>query len=241
LNTSSPWARDTPHGVVIRVGSLSLGVCVSDDRVVEHTDQAVAGLFRIRAGQRRVIGVIASHDEPLMTSTVEDVDRGLDRTIAPWSNWSGQFGCAGMWSDAVRRSVLILKLLIFGPAGSIAAAATTSLPERLAGDKNWDYRYAWVRDTAYTVDALHRFGLGAETHASVSWLLRTVRTHGPQMGVLFGLDGSPPAQPETYEVPGWRKVGAGGDRKPGRRTGSAEFVRGPLQHGAALRRRRPRA
>jgi GH15 family glucan-1,4-alpha-glucosidase len=142
-----------------------------------------------------------------MTSTAHEVDRGLDRTIAVWGNWSSQFESTGAWSDLLRRSVLVLKLLIFGPSGSIAAAATTSLPERLAGGKNWDYRYAWVRDTAYTVDALDRFGLREETHSCVSWLLRTVRRHGPEMGVLFGLDGSPADEPVIHELPGWREIG----------------------------------
>jgi GH15 family glucan-1,4-alpha-glucosidase len=217
FNTASPWARRTPHGVIFRVRSLSLGVCVSDEIDVDTTDQAATGCFRIDPGQRRVIGVIASHDEPLMTSTAHEVDCGLDRTIAAWRNWSGQFDGPAPWHDTVRRSVLTLKLLIYGPAGSIAAAATTSLPEKPAGDKNWDYRYAWVRDTAYTVDALLRFGLREETHASVSWLLRTVRIYGPEMGVLFGLDGSPPDEPTFYELPGWRDVGpvATGNRAGG--------------------------
>jgi GH15 family glucan-1,4-alpha-glucosidase len=207
FNTASPWARSTPHGKVFRIRQLTVGVCVSDGLDVDYSDQAVSGTFRIDGGQRHVIGVIASHDEPLMTSTAQEVDRGLDRTIRTWTNWSSQFDCTGTWSELVRRSALVLKLLIFGPSGSIAAAATTSLPESPAGGKNWDYRYAWVRDTAYTVDALDRFGLREETHASVSWLLRTVRRHGPEMGVLFGLDGSRADEPVTHEVPGWREIG----------------------------------
>ena len=79
------------------------------------------------------------------------------------------------------RPVLLLKLLIFSPTGAIAAAATTSLPERRPGGKNWDYRFAWVRDTAYTLSALRRFGIREETHAAVTWLLRTVRRHGVKL------------------------------------------------------------
>gem|GEM_PF-6887650 len=74
---------------------------------------------------------------------------------------------------------LAVKLLIYSPAGSIAAAATTSIPESRAGGKNWDYRFAWVRDLAHTVRALICFGLREETHAAVSWLLTTIRELGP--------------------------------------------------------------
>ncbi len=76
----------------------------------------------------------------------------------------------------------MLKTLICNPTGSIAAAATTSLPEQVAGGKNWDYRYAWIRDAAYTMSALRRFGIREETHAAVGWLLRTARQRRPAMG-----------------------------------------------------------
>lgn len=103
-------------------------------------------------------------------------------------------------------SVLILKQLIFSPTGAVAAAATTSLPERLSGGKNWDYRYAWVRDTAYTLDALRRLGIREETHAAISWLLRTVRRHRAGTGVFYRLDGSPVDPVVTREASGWRGI-----------------------------------
>jgi GH15 family glucan-1,4-alpha-glucosidase len=206
FDTASPWGRETPYGNVFRVDSLNLGVSVSDGIPVEITDQSVSGEFTIRAGQRRVIGVVGSEGEPLMLSEPEDVDRGVDRTIDAWSGWSEQFSFSGEWHELVSRSALALKLLIFSPTGAIAAAATTSLPERLSGDKNWDYRYAWVRDAAYTVSALLRFGSREETHAAVSWLLRTIRRHGPDVGIFYRLDGSRPDPVVTYDAPGWQGV-----------------------------------
>ncbi|MET0702689.1 MAG: glycoside hydrolase family 15 protein, partial [Mycobacterium sp.] len=207
FDTASPWARQTPYGTVLRVQELSLGVCVSEGMDVELTDQSAFGTFTVKAGERKVIGVIAAHAEPLMLSPVDDIDRGIDRTVAAWRDWSAQFECAGDWHDAVRRSALALKLLIFSPTGAIAAAATTSLPESLAGGKNWDYRYAWIRDTAYALDALRRFGLREETHASISWLLRTLRDHGPELGVFYRLDGSESDGTTTHDVPGWHGIG----------------------------------
>jgi GH15 family glucan-1,4-alpha-glucosidase len=207
FNTASPWTRKTPHGTVLRANDLSLGVAVSDGMQVDLTDQAASGRFVVADGERRVVGVLAAHAEPLMLSSASEIDRGLDRTIEVWQGWSDQFDCSGPRQDAVRRSVLMLKLLIHQPTGSIAAAATTSLPERLAGDRNWDYRYAWIRDAAYTLAALRRFGIREETHAAVSWLLRTARQHGPEMGVFFQLDGSSGDPVRTYDVPGWRGIG----------------------------------
>ncbi|OBK30755.1 glycoside hydrolase [Mycobacterium asiaticum] len=207
FDTASPWARHTPHGTVLRLADINLGVSVSEGMDTEMTDQAIFGAFTIRAGSRRVIGVVATAGEPLMLSAVQDIDRGLDHTVAHWSNWSEQFDCSGSWHDAVQRSVLLLKLLFYSPTGAIAAAATTSLPERLSGGKNWDYRYAWVRDTAYTLDALRRLGIRAETHAAISWLLRTVRRHGAGTGVFYRLDGSAVDPVIERQAPGWRCIG----------------------------------
>lgn len=207
LNCASPWARRTLHGAVLRAGELNLGVCVSDNVDVHWTDQAASGEFTATSGERQLIGVVASRSEPLMLSSGRDIDEGLDRTIELWRNWSGQFECTGSFDDAVLRSALLLKLLIFTPTGAVAAAATTSLPESFSGEKNWDYRFAWVRDTAYTLSALRRFGIREETHAAVSWLLRTVRRHAQDVGVFFCLDGSAPDPVRHYDAPGWRGIG----------------------------------
>jgi GH15 family glucan-1,4-alpha-glucosidase len=96
---------------------------------------------------------------------------------------------------------------VYGPSGSIAAAATTSLPESRDVGKNWDYRFAWIRDAAYTLKALFRFGIREETQAAVSWLLHAIRRHGPQMQVFYRLDGGLPDPQEFPEVPGWQGIG----------------------------------
>ena len=207
LNTASPWARETPHGTVCRVGALTLSVCLSEGMAVEASDQSVSGSFCTAAGDRRIIGLVASEAEPLMLPGVDDIDRGIDRSIAAWSQWAEQISDRNTWGAALSRSALALKLLIYAPTGAIAAAATTSLPESTSGGKNWDYRYAWVRDAAYTMSALRRLGIREETHAALSWLLKTIRRHGPQVGVFFRLDGSLPDDPITHEVAGWRNIG----------------------------------
>jgi GH15 family glucan-1,4-alpha-glucosidase len=206
LNAASPWAHDTVHGTVLRVHDVTMAVRLLGEADIDVTDQAVHGTFTSRAGSRHLVGVTASAGEPLHLSAPRDVDAGLDRTIAAWQGWSGQFRPTGPWADAVQRSAMILKLLVHGPSGSIAAAATTSLPEGPDG-KTWDYRFAWIRDAAYTLKALFRFGIREETQAAVSWLLHAILRHGPRMQVFYRLDGGLPAPPEFPEVPGWRGIG----------------------------------
>lgn len=206
LNSASPWVRGTTHGRVLRVDGVALGVRLLGEMDTDATDQAVSGTFRTAPGSRHLVGVAATHGEPLHLPTPQEIDVGVDRTAATWERWSGQLDCAGPWTEAVRRSALTLKLLMHGPSGSIAAAATTSLPESLEGGKNWDYRFAWVRDTAYTLKALFRLGLHEETQAAVSWLLHTIDAHGPRMHVFYRLNGQLPEEPQQPEVPGWRGV-----------------------------------
>ena len=208
LNDASPWARATVHGTVLRVDGVTMAVRLLGEGEVEEADAAVSGTLTTAPGSRHLVGVVASSGEPLHLSAPEDVDAGLDRTTADWQRWSAQFDAdAGEWSEAVQRSALVLKMLIHGPSGSVAAAATTSLPEGLAGGKNWDYRFAWVRDAAYTLKALFRFGLREETHAATSWLLRTIEHQGRSMQVFYRLDGELP-QPHAFpEAPGWRGIG----------------------------------
>ena len=207
LNAASPWAYDTVHGTVLRVHDVTLGVRLLGEAEIEVTDQAVHGTFTVRAGTRHVVGISAAAEEPLHLSAPRDVDANLDRTVAAWRAWSAGVTARGPWADAVTRSALMLKLLVHGPSGSIAAAATTSLPENKDGGKNYDYRFAWIRDAAYTLKALFRLGLAEETQAAVSWLMHAMRRHGPQMQVFYTLTGELPAPPEHPEVPGWRGIG----------------------------------
>ena len=102
------------------------------------------------------------------------------------------------------RSALALKLLMMARTGAIAAAATTSLPESIGRDKNWDYRFAWVRDAALTIGAMDACGLQEEVHASIVWLLHTIRDHGPDAHVMYRLDGGDPGTSSTAPVPGYR-------------------------------------
>lgn len=108
----------------------------------------------------------------------------------------------GPYVEWVRRSALILKLLLFSPSGAIAAAATTSLPEKIGGSKNFDYRYSWVRDASYTLHAFLWLAQVPESQAAVAWLLARLGEHGAK--VCFRLNGGAVPAVQELGLPGYR-------------------------------------
>lgn len=205
LRTASPWLHDTVHGYVLRLDGLTLAVRAGEGTDVDVSSDGIEITLTSSPGSRHVVGLVATENEPLFLAPPEDLDDGIDRTIRAWQAWSDEFSCPGRWGEQAHRSILVLKMLIHASTGALAAAATTSLPESFTAEKNWDYRFAWVRDTAYALEALFRFGLREETHDAMSWMLRQVREHGPAPQIFYTLNGSlPPAQEETTDAPGWR-------------------------------------
>ncbi|MBV9311456.1 MAG: glycoside hydrolase family 15 protein, partial [Solirubrobacterales bacterium] len=117
-----------------------------------------------------------------------------ERTVAFWRSWLSQSRYRGRWRERVHRSALTLKLLTYLPTGAIVAAPTTSLPEVLGGERNWDYRYTWIRDAAFSLYALLRLGFTQEAAAFMDWLTLRVSSErwepsGP-LNVLYGIDGT---------------------------------------------------
>jgi GH15 family glucan-1,4-alpha-glucosidase len=208
FNRASPWVHSTVHGKVLRLDGLTLAVRTLGDAHVEVGERQVVVDFVSSPGSRHLLGLVATEREALYLPDPEDIDRGVDRTIANWQRWSDTFTWDGPWEAAVERSALVLKQLIYAPTGALAAAATPSLPESLTGGKNWDYRFAWIRDMAYSLTALFRFGVREETHSAISWLLATMRNHQDEPQVFYTLGGSlSTAEPVHHDMPGWRGIG----------------------------------
>ncbi len=207
LGMASPWVETTTHGKVIRADGVMLAVRGHGHGARGGGDRSLAGSFTTSTGSRHNVTIVGTEGEPIHLPDAIKTDRGIDRTIDNWTAWSDEFSYDGPWADAVQRSALALKLLIQAPSGAIAAAATTSLPESVSGGKRWDYRFAWVRDVSYTLNALTRFGLREETHAAVSWLVRTIREHGPGLEIFYRLDGELADGVLERSVPGWRGAG----------------------------------
>src|SRR4051812_9078518 len=119
---------------------------------------SISGDFVVTQGQTALIVLSSAHQEPLVFPSRAEVDARFEATIAFWRGWAGGRTYEGPWREAVIRSALALKLLIHAPSGAIAAAATASLPEQIGGERNWDYRFCWVRDSAFMLDALMQLG-----------------------------------------------------------------------------------
>ena len=151
---------------------------------------AIEGRLRLRDGERAIFSLAAAHNEPAVIPGPEDSVRRLERTQRFWPQWSGRVEYGGQWRDAVVRSALVLKLLTFAPSGAIVAAPTTSLPEWIGGGRNWDYRFTWLRDASWTLDALLRLGHHHEAHAFFWWLMHASRLTQPCLQILYRTDGS---------------------------------------------------
>lgn len=208
FNTVSPWVDVTAHKPVLRASEVSVGVCgehVGESKVEE---QQISGSFRTTPGSQHLLAVVATHSEPLRLPTPREIRKNLEMTRETWLRWGDLLESDGPYGEEVQRSALVLKLLSHSPSGSVAAAATTSLPENMAGTKNYDYRFAWIRDATYALQALLQLGEQEDVHAQVSWLLRLVRAQVPNLHVLNRLDGEVPETRMTeYDVPGWRGTG----------------------------------
>jgi len=180
-----------------------------------------------------VLALLASANEPLILPPLEAIDARIDRSDQAWREWSGNLACDGAYAEAVRRSALALKLLLFTPTGATAAAATTSLPEWIGGGKTYDYRFAWVRDVAYTIKAFLRVGAVEEAKAAFSWLTATIRRHGGVLRTMYSLDGDLAPEEREIELPGYR--GSRPVREGNRARGQLQLgVFGDLLETAAL-------
>ena len=206
LGQATPWREDSPHGGdVLHIDGVLAAFRASDEvQPITKDDRHLVCRLVTAPGSRSIIAVLASGNEPLILPPLADIDARLDRSSKAWEEWARNLKIDGPYAAEVRRSALALKLLLFSPSGATAAAATSSLPERLGGDKNYDYRYAWVRDVAYTIKAFLRVGATEEAKAAFSWLTGTIRRHGMPLRTMYRLDGDVSPAEERLDLPGYR-------------------------------------
>ncbi|MGI5324129.1 glycoside hydrolase family 15 protein [Actinomadura nitritigenes] len=156
---------------------------------LEGREMSTVGEFAVSAGDRVpfVLTYKPSH-EPRPREV--DPEQALRDTEAFWAEWTSGFRYDGRWDAAVRRSLITLKGLTYHPTGGIVAAATTSLPEQLGGPRNWDYRFCWLRDATFTLQALLGTGFVEEARAWREWLLRAVAGDPADLQIMYGIDGT---------------------------------------------------
>jgi GH15 family glucan-1,4-alpha-glucosidase len=196
------WERRLGFPVAIS-GPNAIAICSSSAGECECRGGRAGARFEAAEGTRAQIVLSVSSQEPLVFPPQHEVDERLDETIAFWRRWAAYRTYEGPWREAVVRSALALKLLVFAPSGAIAAAATTSLPEELGGERNWDYRYSWVRDSAFTLEAFLRLGCPSEAEAFFWWLMHASQLTHPRLRVLYRLGGGASARERVLDLDGY--------------------------------------
>jgi GH15 family glucan-1,4-alpha-glucosidase len=201
---SGPGRLERRLGFPVAIGGReAIAICPSSAGQWQVRGNRIAAQFDAVEGARAQITLSISHQEPLVFPPQSQIDERFESTIAFWKRWAGARNYDGPWRDAVIRSALALKLLVFAPSGAIAAAATTSLPEELGGERNWDYRYSWVRDSAFALDAFLRLGCPSEAEAFFWWLMHASQLTHPRLQVLYRLGGGASAPEDTLDLDGY--------------------------------------
>ena len=141
--------------------------------------------FTVAAGEREPF-VLTWYPSHLELPRAIDAEHALEQTCLFWREWLDNSSYAGRWEEAVTRSLMVLKALTYEPTGGIVAAPTTSLPEQIGGVRNWDYRYCWLRDATFALDALLESGFEDEARAWRTWLLRAVAGDPDDLQIMYG-------------------------------------------------------
>ncbi|GAA1932568.1 glycoside hydrolase family 15 protein [Nocardioides hwasunensis] len=205
-----PTLSEESGGVRFEDGDVALVLSSTVDLVVDGAD-AVADVDLEPGEAALFVLEVLAPDEDAAGCGADDIDDLFDQTAAFWRDWLSTCTYTGRWRERVNRSALTLKLLCHEPTGGIVAAPTTSLPEEIGGSRNWDYRFVWVRDAAFSVYALLRLGFTDEAAAFVQWLSERMGESsagsdsdlGP-LRVMYDLDGEVPHERELDHLAGHR-------------------------------------
>lgn len=202
-DTVSPYLAPNDNGCVFHAGHI-LGMFIHDAqvRIDRKDDMGVRAFVSVGQGQRTVLAIFAGRDEPLVLPPLELIDERIDGSHREWQQWSKGLIYDGPFKSLVVRNALALKLLLSSPSGAIMAAGTSSLPERIGGNKNFDYRFAWIRDAGYTIEAFLAIGAQPEAKAAFTWLLNRLGEHGPR--VFYTLDGAIGECTHPVDLPGYK-------------------------------------
>ncbi|HJQ29223.1 MAG TPA: glycoside hydrolase family 15 protein [Rubrobacter sp.] len=190
------------HGAVF--ASTGLSVALGSPLPLERSERGVRARFALRAGESTTFELAPVGDGELPRVYDEgDTLRAFEDTVRLWRRWLSRSRYAGRWREMVHRSALTLKLLTYAPTGAIVAAPTTSLPEQIGGSRNWDYRYTWIRDAAFSLYGLLRLGFTEEAGTFMGWLTERFRedrsgAYGP-LQLMYGIDGRAELTEETLD------------------------------------------
>ena len=195
FHQSRPWARlsEVP---MLHAGALLMAILNERAGEPRLGLGSFSGEFVAREGHDALLALITTDGAPIVMPTATDVRQRRDATVAAWETWSSIVPYEGPDRELVLRSALALKLLTYTPTGAMAAAATTSLPEKIGGDRNYDYRYCWIRDTSFVLDSFIQLGLRQEVQGTLAWMLDSISSTAPVIHPFYQLRGDVPTGEE---------------------------------------------
>jgi GH15 family glucan-1,4-alpha-glucosidase len=191
-----PWVRRVGGDLCAVSGPDA--VCLRSSVPVHGEGLKTRGEFTVREGEMETF-VLSWHPSHRPPHEPPHAGGALEQTVRWWRGWCGRLRYDGAWKQELRESLMILKAMTYGPTGGVVAAPTTSLPEHIGGVRNWDYRYCWVRDAAFSLWALHVGGYTDEEHAYVEWLMRAAGGDPAALQVLYGPAGE--SRLPEFEIP----------------------------------------
>ncbi|MBO0681325.1 glycoside hydrolase family 15 protein [Mycolicibacterium sp. S2-37] len=202
-------AQRSGDGVLITGDGVRMGLTASTELDVD--DGVVSAEVELTTGDSMLFVLEMLGDDVVTADAIDHTDSLLDATTSFWRNWLSQSTYTGRWREVVNRSAITLKLLTHEPSGAIIAAPTTSLPAPVGGNRNWDYRYVWIRDAGFSTYALLRLGFISEARDFIRWLSERLGHRdggddgrlGP-LRVLYDIDGNPPEETELDHLRGHR-------------------------------------
>jgi len=182
-----PWVEQ-PHSQLLTAVAGPEMLVLHSSAPLEAWDHTTGSRFSVAPGERRAF-VLTYQDSNQPLREAFDAQEALAETEAIWLAFSSRCPDVGPYTEQVKRSLIVLKALTYEPTGGIVAAVTTSLPESLGGERNWDYRYCWLRDATMTLLAFMNLGYFEEASAWREWLMRSVAGNPEQMQIMYGLGG----------------------------------------------------
>jgi GH15 family glucan-1,4-alpha-glucosidase len=186
-----PWVRDNGAGTVAVAGPDAVWLAADGPVRAVGREGSTVWDFTVTAGRRLALTLAwaPSHQPGPPSAVGVPAETMLKETGDFWRHWAGQCRYHGPWRDAVVRSLITLKALTYAPTGGIVAAPTTSLPGRIGGARNWDYRYCYLRDSALALSCLLRSGYRDEASAWLGWLVRAIAGDPADLQTVYGLSG----------------------------------------------------
>ncbi len=233
----TPWLRRAAKDSFTAIGGDD-GLAIWSDGELESDGEQLTASAKLNDGERLCLLIrhVRPHllEKEQLSEDGEQIDARLRETVRWWRAWRKRLSGAGSEHPAAVRSALLLKALTYAPTGAIVAAPTTSLPETPAGERNWDYRFSWIRDSSLAARSLAELGCEREAERFGRFIVRASAGHAEDLQILFGVGGERRHHRAGAHPARLPRRPARARRQPGRRAAAARRAGGDAQPGLAL-------